>query len=374
MNERKNISVIKDGCTGCSACMNICSRNAIRMEENIEGFKYPVIESERCIDCSMCIQICPVSKENNISEEPYCILKTFIAYAHNRKMREMGSSGGIFPLLCNSVFRERGCVYGAAFSSKEKKVKHILVDNSNYEQICRSKYVQSDVEYTFEEVKEKLEKGVKVLYSGTPCQISGLKSFLRKDYDNLFTVDFKCHGVPSPKIFKEMLMYYEKKMNSRIINCTFREKLSGWRNQNIIIYFENGKNLKCKSKYHYYYNLFIQNYDLRLSCYNCTQYRCHDSDITLADAWDEDARDIGASKIYINTQKGDEIFKRICNDLITQEINEKKEDLYKYKHEYPILKRKMFFKYYNRIKDHLFLFWIFNIKCFLTRIWGKFIR
>ena len=120
------------------------------------------------------------------------------------------------------------------------------------------------------------------------------------------------------------------------------------------------------------YAIIIENYNLRLSCYNCNRYVGHDSDITLADAWNENDGDLGASKVYINTQKGYEIFERIYNDLIVKELSEKKETLSKYKHKYSMQNRRIFYKWYNRMKDHVFLFWVFDIKCLFTRIWRKF--
>lgn len=181
----------KEKCCGCSACFNTCPKNAIKMVKDKDDFEYPKIDKNKCINCGLCRKVCPVLQNNTI-ENNIC---AYAVYNKNEKERLSSSSGGIFVLLAKVILKENGIIYGACLDD-DLQVKHIKVDKiSDLPKLMGSKYVQSDINNSFRSVKEDLEKNKKVLFTGTPCQVEGLKSYLRKDYKNLYTQDIICHGV-----------------------------------------------------------------------------------------------------------------------------------------------------------------------------------
>ena len=199
----------KSKCCGCSGCMNICPKNAIIMKEDKNGFKYPIVDKEKCINCGLCEKVCPIL---NNKKEQQKEIKAYACYNKNIEERLKSSSGGIFILLAKEILKRNGIVFGAAFD-ENFNVKHISIDNEkDIEKLMGSKYVQSNMGKVYKEVKEFLENGKYILFSGTPCQIEGLKKFLKKDYDKLYTQDIICHGVPSPKIW-QMYLEYQKKIS-----------------------------------------------------------------------------------------------------------------------------------------------------------------
>ena len=201
----ENISKLnKNNCTGCRMCEQICPVNAIKMIENKEGFIEPVIDKTKCINCGLCSKRCP--QLNEIKREDYK-MEVYAAKNKNIEEQKSSSSGGVFSVLANYVLENNGIVFGCAFNDN-LIAEHIGIEDKNELYKLRgSKYVQSNTKNTFKDVKENLENSRMVLYSGTPCQIAGLKQFLGKEYDNLYTVDLVCHGVPSPKLFKKLFLY-----------------------------------------------------------------------------------------------------------------------------------------------------------------------
>lgn len=355
-----------DECTACTACVTICPTKSIKMEYNKEGFKYPKLNKELCIKCMNCIKICPIYNREKKMNSLNLIIE---GYSCNVKEVEEGSSGGIFPLLSKKLLKEKGIIYGAVFNEKLKEIEYKSSKDVNIEKIFKSKYVQSNLNESFQIIERQLIEGEKVLFSGTPCHIEGLKKYLRKEYSNLITIDFKCHGVPSPQIFKKWLMLYEKKQNSKIIDCSFREKDYGWEKQVIKLYFQNKKILKIRSNLSTYYNLFTRNYILRKSCYNCQLYKNHYSDITLADAWESKINPRGVSKVFIHTEKGKNLMLKIKNN-IKIEKNISMESKEKYCHQYSLKNRMFYFKYYEKIPFKLLLE-ICRIKIFIERLFNK---
>ena len=190
-----------ESCYGCGACFNACPTGAVSMKENVEGFMEPVIDAEKCIACGKCRQVCPsVNCQYPNNPEP-----DIYAFSAEEKLLYDSSSGGIFTFLAENVLKKGGYVAGAAYDDKFR-VNHIIIhDIEELDLLRRSKYLQSSTGDTFQRVKELLEEGRYVLYSGCPCQIAGLLRFLGKDYDKLYTVDVLCHGIPSPKLFQEHL-------------------------------------------------------------------------------------------------------------------------------------------------------------------------
>lgn len=305
----------KSECCGCGACNNICPKNAISMKSDEKGFAYPKISSDRCIECGLCKKVCPITK-NHTSE-----IHTQHAYAvkhKDEKIRKTSSSGGAFYEIALKVINEGGKVYGAAYD-ENFVVKHIGVSDENgLKRIMKSKYVQSDMGNTFSEIKMDLENNLPVLFSGTGCQVQGLRNYLVKEYDKLLCVDIVCHGVPSPKLFADYLKFMENKYKSKITSVNFRGKAIKGKVQDMLITFENGKVYSEQPVIDSYYAFFLKNFSLRESCYKCPFSNLKRvGDITLADFWGiekefSEFQDYkGVSLVITNTLKGEQCLKNI---------------------------------------------------------------
>lgn len=308
----------KKTCTGCSACMSICPKNCICMTRDTNGFLYPKIDTKICVNCGLCEKICPVLKEKSQEQQNAPI--TYAASILNEDVRRNSSSGGIFTAVAEQIIENSGIVYGAAFS-EDLSVKHIGVTNtSDLDKLRRSKYIQSDLNGCFQRMKERLENNTTILFSGTPCQVEGLLSYLQKPYKNLITIDFVCHGVPSPRVWEEYISYQENAYNSKINKVNFRDKSSGWKNFSIRLDFENQKTYLKIFGQDPYMNAFLSNISLRACCYNC-KYKSlnHKSDITIADYWGIDKikpdidDDKGLSMVLLNSEKGKKILNSVNN-------------------------------------------------------------
>lgn len=309
----------KNKCSGCHACYNICPKNAISMVEDEAGFKYPVIDQKKCIDCGMCKKACP---STNKSKEIKKDIKAYAAYNKNYDERINSSSGGMFILLAKEIIKRNGVVFGASFDKNFDVIHTYAETEEELKQFMGSKYTQSTIGSAYKKVKGFLDKDRYVLFSGTPCQIEGLKSFLKKDYDKLYTQDIICHGVPSSKVWRKYLKYQEDKSKEKIKNISFRNKDHGWSMFGMKILFDKNsyyKNLQDDI----YLRTFLKNICLRESCYNCDfkkKYRI--SDITLADYWgiDHVHKDMndnkGTSLIIVNSKKGKELFELIKENII----------------------------------------------------------
>lgn len=312
-----NIENKKD-CTGCGACANICPKNCISMMRDKMGFSYPSVDTAVCIECGACERVCPIlthAKEN----EP---LRVIGAKNKDESTRSTSSSGGTFFELARSVISRGGVVYGCALDS-ELVARHIRVDTiDGLSALKGSKYVQSDVGTTYREVKELLQEGREVLYSGTPCQIAGLKNYLGKEYDGLLLVDVLCHGVPSPGVFEDYLKYLEDKFGSKPVSVNFRNKEKSWKRLYFEVIFENGKRYFTFCGYDRYMSMFLNNISLRPSCYDCRFTTVNrQGDITLGDFWGigrkypERDDDKGISLIIVNSEKGKKAYEDICENL-----------------------------------------------------------
>lgn len=310
MNINSIVSFGSDKCCGCTACHSICPKQCITMTEDKEGFLYPVVDNKLCIDCEQCINVCPF---HNSSEEERPI-EVYAAYNNNESVRLDSSSGGIFTLMAEKIVRECGVVFGARFTS-DWQVEIVPVDNIEGLSAFRgSKYLQAKVGASYKQAQDYLRKGRKVLYSGTPCQVAGLKHYLRKDYENLLTVDIVCHGVPSPKVWKMYLSQVTEAGKKAIKDIKFRDKSKGWKRFNFTLSYDEEDKSYTISSYNgdnHYMRAFLSDMILRPSCYNC-QARCGRSysDITIADFWginqinpqmDDDK---GTSLLLIHTSKG----------------------------------------------------------------------
>ena len=199
----------KKECCGCNACVQSCPKKCIVMARDEEGFLYPEVDYSQCVECGLCEKACPIL---NAEKKQDMVLKCYVAYAKDESIRLQSSSGGVFTLLAEAILQKQGIVFGASLD-ENMQVKHISIDNVADLSLLRgSKYVQSDIGNTYIEVKKNLENGRQVLFSGTACQIAGLKQYLRKDFENLYTIDILCHGVPSPKVWDLYLQWQKEEM------------------------------------------------------------------------------------------------------------------------------------------------------------------
>lgn len=299
-------------CCGCSSCAQKCPKHCIKMREDNEGFLYPSFDDETCIDCGLCERVCPVLNQDK-GREP---LKCYAAKNPNEFVRATSASGGIFLPIAESVIREGGVVFGARFNEKWEVVHASVETKDDLRVFQGSKYVQSKVGSSFKDTELYLKGDRKVLFSGTPCQIAALHKFLGKEYDNLTTIDVVCHGVPSPKLWRE---YISQLPMENVRYVLFKDKSSGWRNYSFTLKADDGSVLLTeKASENKYLSAFIRNISLRPSCYNCHSKagRSH-SDITLADFWGIETvlpsldDNKGTSVIMCNTEKG----KRIIESL-----------------------------------------------------------
>lgn len=323
----------RDKCTGCSACVNACPKDAIHMIRAADGFEYPHVDETICVQCGICEKVCSIDKPL----APIRCQSVQGARALDEQVRARGSSGGIFEIAAKRVLDSRGVVYGAAFEPADKKVKHSSSCSKGLEPLLRSKYVQSEIGFIYRDVGDQLKDGKAVLFSGTPCQIRGLLGYLNLQgiSGDLTTMDFFCHGVPSPGILQEYIDVLESEHNSDVVNVTFREKEEGWRKQTTRVYFSDENRMSFESSKHFYYYLFLNNYILRDSCYGCQEYCSHRADITMADYWSiaaEKDDNLGMSLVLVNTEKGTKLWRSIANELSIEPMNAQAFDYKLYDH------------------------------------------
>lgn len=310
----------KKDCCGCGACYQACPKNCITMEADKEGFLYPKVQLDLCINCKICEKTCPILnlKAQESIKEGVCLIN------NDTDVRLNSASGGSFSILAQYVIERKGNVYGAAYDqSMNVIIKRIDKLTSIYE-LLGSKYVQSDTQNIYKEVETDLRNNLLVLYSGTPCQINGLINFLKKDYKNLITFDFACHGVPSPKVFKKYITTLETKYKKKIIDYKFRTKIHGYNEKTCdyaMIKFQDGKEIyACEAGIEEMFmtKAFFSEISSRPSCSKCAFKGInHIADFTAFDCWH--VKDIcpklnddkGVTSLIINTNKGKTIFEQI---------------------------------------------------------------
>ncbi len=288
---KKHVEKIEN-CTGCHACSSACPKDAISMCPNGEGFLYPVIDKEKCVDCTLCEKVCPAIHPIKPVIEPVEITDfpiAYAAYSNDEQIRLQSSSGGIFTAFAQKVIEQGGVVFGAKFAD-DFSVMHGWTDSVEGLAAFRgSKYVQSVIGSSYKECKAFLEQGKKVLFSGTPCQVQGLKKYLAQKSvrgENLFTIDFICHGVPSDKLWQKYRNYREKKSASKTVKTAFRRKNDGWKQYSLSFTFANDSEYCARHRKDPYMKIFLTDIALRKSCYNCpARFLNRPSDITLADFW-----------------------------------------------------------------------------------------
>ena len=319
----------KSHCCGCTACVSICPKQCIAMREDEEGFLYPVVDDFLCIDCGLCEKVCPVLHTDK-EREP---LEVYAARNKDEQIRQASSSGGIFTLLAEKVIEEGGIVWGATFNA-EWEVVHDYTENKEGLAAFRgSKYVQSRIGDCYKQIKSFLKAGRKVMFTGTPCQVAGLKHYLGTEYDNLLTVDVVCHGVPSPKVWrlylngllarqgngKNSVLPHPTKKERSIESIEFRSKSTGWKKYSFALTLsvsdghgvKNTVLLSSLFDENPFMDAFLSNLSLRPSCYACpVKEGKSGSDITIADFWGieqvlpEYDDDKGTSLVLAFSEKG----------------------------------------------------------------------
>lgn len=344
----------KQDCCGCAACVQRCPKQCITLHEDNEGFLYPQVDESLCIDCGLCEKVCPVINQAD-ERTP---LGVYAVKNPNESVRMQSSSGGVFTMLAEHIIDEGGVVFGACFDERWEVVHSYVETKEALAKFRGSKYVQSKIGSTYQQAEGFLKSGRKVLFSGTPCQIAGLKKYLRKEYDNLLAVDFICHGVPSPGVFRTYLQEEINKTFARqgdgknsvlhpciplvtesdgldghgmaIESIAFRDKRNGWKKYGFALALSKASAAGEKNTVSLSYkplnkNLFLRgflaNLYLRPSCYACKvrDFRSG-SDVTLADFWGisrlnkELDDDKGVSMLIVNTPKGADYSKELCKD------------------------------------------------------------
>lgn len=303
-----NIKCVGENCTGCTACASSCPKEAISMHPNEEGFLVPIVDENKCIECGICVQKCQalnkmISKNKN--QQRYFGLK------NTNLIRKKSSSGGAFTFIAQKVLNDGGIVCAAVMDEKFE-VSHTFVERVDQLNKMRNTfYVQSKLNDCFVRIKEYLNQGKKVLFVGTPCQVSGLRFFLGRSYENLLLVDIVCHGVPSPMVFQKFIT--ELKSRGKLTEFKFRDPESGWSGYHVSAII-NGKKIMNRLWLQSFNNLFSHNMINRLSCATC-QYACYDrqGDITIGDFWGIKkvdsgfADDLGISLVITNTNQGEKV-------------------------------------------------------------------
>lgn len=309
-------------CCGCNACGDICVHKAITFKTDIEGFWYPEVDKDRCTDCGLCEKVCPIINIKDLKKNDFDKPITYAAINKKMSVRWNSTSGGAYTALAETILAKGGYVSGAIYNENFSVRNYVSNNSDDLEKLRSSKYLQSNAEGLYSEIKKLLKKGEKVLACGTPCQMTALRSFLRKDYDNLIIVDFICRGVNSPKVYRKYLDSLEKKFGGKVVYVKAKNKELGWRNLTRKVIFDNGKvyygvRMDDDFRRGYHTNVFC-----RPSCYTC-QFKGFPriADITIADYWGIEKIDknmdnnIGTSMVLINSKKGEVFFEEVKDKM-----------------------------------------------------------
>lgn len=352
----------KKNCCGCSACAQVCPTNAIQMKLDMEGFLYPVIDSSKCINCSKCNKVCPMP--NAGSRNAAYKREFYGAYNKNKEILKSSSSGGIFWALATHMLSMGGVVYGAALGENFQVTHQRASTLEECALFRKSKYLASSIANTYKQAQADLAAGKYVLFSGTPCQIAGLYSYLGKDFPKLYTCDVVCHGVPSKTVFDRYIENLNQQEGARAVSMCWRDKEQGWGPNHVTILFDNGKKISTTSLQNPYQKGFLNNIYLRPSCYSCHWAKLpRVGDISLADFWGYQGNltqnnvNGGLSIVILSSAKGKYLFEQIKNQLVyepTTEIYVKSKSRHVYKHPAKTILRKLFFmEYPHKSFDYL---------------------
>ncbi|PWM20834.1 MAG: coenzyme F420 hydrogenase [Collinsella tanakaei] len=320
------IEINTEKCTACGACVQRCPKNCISLKADENGFLMPKINITECISCDMCVRVCPVEANLGIA---FAQQKAYAVVHKDKQALIRSTSGGAFEAIAEHVFSCGGVVYGVAYTEK-LKVKHVRIESrSDFYRLNGSKYVQSDTNTTFIDAENDLKNGKQVLYSGTPCQIAGLKNFLGKEYENLITADIICHGVPSQNYFDKFVVFLSKNKKLQINDIAFRSKKNGGQSVSGVysgVYSKTGKAFNKKFNYYdnYYYYYFLKSGIYRKCCYSCDYANLNRmGDFTLGDFWGAEGEcldfciDDGCSLVLTNSVKAEKL-------LVSLNIDSKK--------------------------------------------------
>lgn len=314
------VSTDNKKCYGCSACAAVCPQKCIQMQANEEGFFYPNVSVSDCVHCGKCDAVCPIGQDVKSCDK-------LTAYAGKNKLtheRISSSSGGIFLPIAKSVVEHGGVVFGVALNDSFLAVHAFAETVQDLQKFCGSKYMQSDIGNSFADVKRFLEQEREVLFTGTPCQVAGLKHYLGKEYDTLYTLDLVCHGVPSPALWLKYLKSFKRGMPQSV---SFRDKSSGWGSFSVRITFPDYTHCVKYFK-DTFYEMFLANFTLRESCYTC-EFKGGNlyGDLTIADFWGvgdivpEMNDDKGVSLILQNSEKGNQLLERVRTQIDLQLVD-----------------------------------------------------
>lgn len=319
----------KRECCGCKACGDVCSHNAITFKTDNEGFWYPEVDKHKCIDCHLCEKVCPILQITNLKKNDF---ERPVCYASQTKNLESlfnSTSGSAFASFAEKIYKDNGYVGGAIFNDDYSVRQYISNEKKDLEALRNSKYVQSNSEGFYNKVKELLKAGEKVLVCGLPCQMAGLRAFLKKDYENLIIVDMICLGINSPKILPAYLKWKEEEHGSKIIYYKAKNKELGWRQLTTKLVFENGDVEYDKKDTNYFTVGFIGTHAFaRPSCYDC-KFKGFPriSDITIGDFWGAEKfvecdidNDLGTSIILLNSNKGKEFYESVRPKFKDKEV------------------------------------------------------
>lgn len=319
----------KVDCCGCNACGDACTHGAITFKTDIEGFWYPEVDKAKCVDCGLCEKVCPII---NVKELKKNDLPKSICYAAEHKNMEVvfdSTSGGLFSALADIMYKSEGYVGGAVFNEDFSVRQYISNNKEDLVRIRSSKYLQSSLEGFFKQVRELVRKGENVLVCGSPCQMAALRSFLRKDYDNLIIADYICRGTNSPKVWRKYLDSFEERYGSKVVYCKAKSKEYGWRNLTQKVILENGKHVyETKDQSNYTKGYLQTGVYCRPSCYDC-KFKGYPriSDITLADFWGIEKvntsmeKNLGTSLVMVNSKKGEAYFEKVKKRINYVEVS-----------------------------------------------------
>lgn len=320
----------KSKCCGCSACMNICPKGAISMQEDECGFLYPKIDEDKCVKCGMCMKVCAYQNTVTCSQ----LKSAYAGISTSEEIRAVSASGGAFASIATDFLKKGGVVVGSEMmdSSGGLKPFHRIIDSVNeLFRLQSSKYAHSEIGYVYQKVKHLLNDGKRVLFSGTSCQIAGLKGYLQKEYENLFTIDIICHGVPSAKLMQGYQKMLEDRFHREVTNINFRDKRKGWGEKGFVslrdtINASETKEVLIDPSTSSYYKLYLMGAAYRENCYTCPYTNCkkRPGDLTLGDFWGIEKvhpefltsnggpwkREEGISCFLVNSEKGEQLLQK----------------------------------------------------------------
>lgn len=318
MKERIQLPTIEH-CTGCQACRVACPKNAITMQENEKGNIYPVVDEQQCINCNKCANVCPELSPLTFNAKQE---KVYAMWVNNTKNRKYSTSGGASYIMAKTIIEHGGYFCGAVYN--DGGAEHRICNNiDELHRFQGSKYVHSNVKEVYKEIEVLLKESKEVLFTGTPCQVAALRSFLRKEYDTLYCIDIVCHGVPNKKVLGNRIKAIEKVYGKNVIDIRFRDKQPDQHNTYMKYTFEDNTSISNSFSSDPYSRSFVLNYSLRDNCFNCRYSRAERcSDMTIADFWGYAPQKLkfhsyrkGTSLMIVNSEKGSRLFneiKRFC--------------------------------------------------------------